>query len=152
MLRDHLVDHEDVADEEQVPRRKQRISPYHHLRRYRICLLLALTLFGLHLLAAGPGTSNSHAVMPQRAAPIRASIQTAQAGAFRTSLSMGLGADASSNEGTGATFPAAFCNPFDVICWLTNAAQWLGQQIINALQSVINGLLRGPGTAMGHGG
>lgn len=38
----------------------------------------------------------------------------------------------------------ASCNPFDVICWLTNAAQWLGQQIINALQSVMNGLLHGP--------
>jgi hypothetical protein len=44
----------------------------------------------------------------------------------------------------GAALTAASCNPFDVICWLTNAAQWIGQQIINALQNVINGLLHGP--------
>jgi hypothetical protein len=55
-----------------------------------------------------------------------------------------MGAGASSSERTGTPLPAASCNPFDVICWLTNAAQWIGQQIINALQSVINGLLHGP--------
>jgi hypothetical protein len=59
-------------------------------------------------------------------------------------LPVGMGAGASSSEKTASTLPAASCNPFDVICWLTNASQWLGQQIINALQSVINGLLHGP--------
>ena len=62
MLRDHLVDNEDVADEEYAPRPKQRITPYHHIRRYRIGVLLVLALFGLHLLAVGPGTSNSRAI------------------------------------------------------------------------------------------
>jgi hypothetical protein len=55
-----------------------------------------------------------------------------------------MGAGTSASQRTGAALPAASCNPFDVICWLTNAAQWIGQQIINALQSVINGLLHGP--------
>jgi hypothetical protein len=55
-----------------------------------------------------------------------------------------MGAGTSASERTGATLPTASCNPFDVICWLTNAAQWIGQQVINALQSVINGLLHGP--------
>ena len=144
MLRNHLVGHEDVADREQASRRKQHISSYPYLRRYRICVLLVLALFGLHLLAVGSGTSNSHALTAQQAARVHASIQMAQASASGAPVSVGMGAGASSSERTGATLPAASCNPFDVICWLTNAAQWIGQQIINALQSVINGLLHGP--------
>jgi len=103
-----------------------------------------LALFGLHLLAFGPDVSKSHAVTAQQVAPAHASIQTAQASASRAPLSVGMGAGTSTSVRTGATLPAASCNPFDVICWLTNAAQWIGQQIINALQSVINGLLHGP--------
>ena len=103
-----------------------------------------LALFGLHLLAAGSGASNSLAVTPQQAAHAHASIQAAQASASRAPSSVGLGAGSSTSERIDAALPAALCNPFDVICWLTNAAQWLGQQIMNALQSVINGLLHGP--------
>jgi hypothetical protein len=144
MVRDHLVGNEDVADREHAPRREQHISSYCHLRRYRICVLLLLALFGRHLLAAGTGASKSHAVPSQQAAPAHASIQTAQASASGTPVSVSMGAGTSASERTGATLPAASCNPFDVICWLTTAAQWIGQQIINALQSVINGLLHGP--------
>ncbi len=144
MLRDHLVGDEDVSNDEQASRRKQHISPYRHLRRYWICILLVLALFGLHLLAAAPGSGNSHAVTVKQAAPAHASIQTARTSAQSDPLTIGMGAGTSSSERMGATLPAASCNPFDVICWLTNAAQWIGQQIINALQSVINGLLHGP--------
>jgi hypothetical protein len=144
MFSDHLVGNEDVADKEHAPRGRQRISRYRHLRRYRVCVLLVLALFGLHLLAAGPGVDNGHALTAQQAAPAHASIQAAQASTSRAPLSGGMGAGTSSSERTGATLPAASCNPFDVICWLTNAAQWIGQQILNALQSVINGLLHGP--------
>ncbi len=144
MLRDHLISDEDVADEEHAFRSEQRVSPYRHLRRYRVCILLVLALFGMHLLAAGPGVNNGHALTAQQAVPSRASIQAAQASASRTPVSVGLGAGTSASQRMGATLPAASCNPFDVICWLTNAAQWIGQQIINALQSVINGLLHGP--------
>ncbi len=144
MLRDHLVGNEDVVDEEEAPRRKQHVSPYRHLRRHRICVLLVLVLFGLHLLAVGPGTNNDNALTTQQAAPAHASIQSAQTSAQKAPLPVGMGAGASFSERTAATLPSASCNPFDVICWLTNAAQWIGQQIINALQSVINGLLHGP--------
>ena len=142
MLRDHLVGDEDVADKQYVFRRKQHTSASRHLRRYRVCVLLVL--FGLHLLATRPGAGNSHTLTAQQAAPAHMSIQTAQASASRAPLSVGMGAGASTSERTASTLPAASCNPFDVICWLTNAAQWIGQQIINALQSVINGLLHGP--------
>src|SRR5207237_8013278 len=91
-----------------------------------------------------PGSSNSHALTTQQVTPAHVSIQGSLVSASRAPLSVGMGAGTSSSERTGATFPAASCNPFDVICWLTNAAQWIGQQIINALQSVINGLLHGP--------
>ena len=144
MLSDHLRNNEDVADKQHPPSPVQRVSPYRHLRRYRVCLLLVLALFGLHLLAAGPGAGNSHTVTAQQAAPAHTSIQTAQVSASRAPVSVGMGAGTSSAGRTGATIPTASCNPFDVICWLTNAAQWLGQQIINALQSAINGLLHGP--------
>jgi hypothetical protein len=140
MCRDHLVGDENVADKEQALRREPHISSYRHLRRYRMCLLLVLALFGLHLLTAGPGTSNSQALTAQQAV----SAHAVQASAQRSPMSVGMGAGTFSSERTGATLPAASCNPFDVICWLTNAAQWIGQQIINALQAVINGLLHGP--------
>jgi hypothetical protein len=144
MLRNHLVGHEDVADKEQAPRREQHLSSYRHLRKYRICILLVLALFGLHLLAAGSGASKSHALTAQQAAPAQTSIQAAQTSASGTPVPVGMGAGTSSSGRTGATLLAASCNPFDVICWLTNAAQWIGQQIINAMQAVINGLLHGP--------
>jgi hypothetical protein len=135
---------ENVADKEHASSRERRLSPYHHLRGYRVCILLVLVLFGLHLLAAGSGTGNGHALTAQQAVPAHASIQSSQMSAQRASLTTGMGVGTSSGERTAATLPAASCNPFDVICWLTNAAQWIGQQIINALQSVINGLLHGP--------
>src|SRR5437016_954974 len=128
MLRDHLVGNEDVVDEEEAPRRKQHISPYRHLRRHRICVLLVLVLFGLHLLAVGPGTNNDNALTTQQAAPAHASIQSAQTSAQKAPLPVGMGAGTSFSERTAATLPSASCNPFDVICWLTNAAQWIGQQ------------------------
>ena len=144
MLPDHLIGDESGVDREQAPRRKQHISPYRDLRRYRICVLLVLALFGLHLLTGGQGKSNSHALTAQQAVPGRTSIQSVQASVPRTPVSVGMGAGTSSGERTGATLPAASCNPFDVNCWLTNAAQWLGQQILNALQPVINSLMQSP--------
>jgi hypothetical protein len=144
MVPDHLVHEQSITDEHLVLRGERRIPYYRHLRRYRICLLLALALLGLHLLATAPGAGNNHALTAQRAVPAHTSIQTAQGSASETPLSVGMGAGISFTGRTAATLPAASCNPFDVICWLTNAAQWIGQQILNALQSVNNGLLHGP--------
>jgi hypothetical protein len=143
MLADHLVSDEDVVDNQDAPGSVQRFSSYRHLRRYRICILLVLALFGLHLLAPGPATSNGKTLQAQQVASAHASIQTAQASVQKAPLASGMGAGSSTSQRTGATLPAASCNPFDVICWLTNAVQCIGQQIINALQSMINGLLHG---------
>src|SRR5690349_3679445 len=86
------------------------------LRRTRLCILLVLALFGLHLLAVGPGAGNGNALTAQQAAPALASVQMAQESARRASLTTGMGAGTSSSERTAATLPEASCNPFDVIC------------------------------------
>jgi hypothetical protein len=45
----------------------------------------------------------------------------------------------------GIQSPAAAClNPFDVTCWLQNAAGWLAQQIVGALQPVTSAILTSP--------
>src|SRR6266536_6343302 len=98
MLRDHLVGDEDVADKQYVFRRKQHISASRHLRRYRVCVLLVLVLFGLHLLATRPGAGNSSPLTAQQAASAHASIQTAQTSASGAPLSVGMGVGVSSNE------------------------------------------------------
>src|SRR5260221_6239011 len=145
MFPDPIVRESAVADENLALRSERQISPYHHLRRYRFCALLVLALFGLHLLAAGSGAGKGDPLTAQQAAPGHAPIQTAQASEHRTPLAVGMGAGASSSERTGATAQAAVClNPLDVTCWLQNAAQWVAQQIINALQPVINAILKSP--------
>src|SRR5260370_25161062 len=151
MFPDPIVRESDVADENLALRRERRITPYRHLCRYRVCALLVLALFGLHLLAAGSGVGKGDPLTAQQAAPGHASIQTAQASEHRTSLAVGMGAGASSSERTGATAQAALClNPLDVTCWLQNAAQWLAQQITSALQPAINATLNGPLNLIPH--
>src|SRR5260221_8742668 len=145
MVPDHIVRESAVAAENLALRRERRIAPYHHLRRYRVCALLVLALFGLHLLAAGSGAGKGGPLTAQQAATGHASIQTAQASELRTPLAVGMGAGASSSERMGTTAQAAPClNPLDVTCWLQNAAQWVAQQITSALQPVINAILKSP--------
>src|SRR5260370_21816307 len=145
MFPDPIVRESDVADENLALRRERRITPYRHLCRYRVCALLVLALFGLHLLAAGSGAGEGDPLTAQQAAPGHASIQTAQASEHRTPLAVGMGAGASSSERNSATAQAAVClNPLDVTCSLQNAAQWVAQQITSALQPVINAILKSP--------
>src|SRR6266567_1426335 len=144
MYPDHIVCESDVADEEHAPRREQRIPPRRYLRRYRFCVLLVLTLFGLHLLSAGAGSGKGGSLVVGYVSPGHTSVHTAIAAPLGVHPTVGMGAGTVSNGRIGTTVLAASCSPFDVICWLTSAAQWIGQQIINALQSVINGLLHGP--------
>src|SRR5437764_8211695 len=101
MFSDHLVGNEDVADKEHAPRGKQGISRYRHLRRYRVCVLLVLALFGLYLLAAGPGVDNGHVLTAQQAAPAHTSIQPAQPSARGAPLTIRMGAGTSSSERPG---------------------------------------------------
>src|SRR5258708_36504966 len=123
MFPDHIVRESDAADENLALRRERRISPYRHLCRYRVCALLVLALFGLHLLAAGSSAGKGDPLMAQQAASGHVSIQMAQASEHRTPLAVGMGAGASSTERTGATAPAAQClTPLDSPRWLQNAA------------------------------
>jgi hypothetical protein len=143
MIPDHLIRKHDVANEHLALGSERHTVPSRHLCKYRFCVLLVLALFCLHLLVAGSGVSTG-VLTARQATTSHASIQATQASEYQSPLSIGMGAGALSAGRTRTTVLAASCNPFDVICWLTNAVEWLGQQIINALQSVINGLLHGP--------
>ena len=60
-------------------------------------------------------------------------------------LQVGLGAGATSDGSTNANAPAAVClNPLDATCWLQNAAQWMAQQVMGALQPVIGAIMHNP--------
>jgi hypothetical protein len=46
---------------------------------------------------------------------------------------------------TNASIPMASClNPLDATCWLQNAAQWMAQQVMGALQPVIGAIMHNP--------
>jgi len=145
MYPDHFLQESDVADVHHVPERDQRYSLRRFPRRYRICMLLVLTLFGLHLLAAGSGAANGNTFSIQRVVSVHTSVHTgfvAGPGAFP---SVGLGAGATSDGMTNANAPAATClNPLDATCWLQNAAQWMAQQVMGALQPVIGAIMHNP--------
>jgi hypothetical protein len=141
MFPDHYTYESDVADEQHVPGRFQRSSSRRFPRRYRICVLLVMTLFGLHLLAATPGAVKGNTLPAQRAAPGYTSLVAEPS----TLPAIGLGAGAALGEGTNANSSAALCiNPLDATCWLQNAAQWMAQQIMNALQPVIGAIMISP--------
>src|SRR6266446_1442657 len=102
------------------------------VRRYRIPLLILLTLFGFYIV-----TSSGMTISRKQ---IASSPSAGPASITRHALSSspsGDGAGATQTlpgARTGTTTPAATClNPLDVTCWLQNAAQWLAQQIMNAL-------------------
>ena len=143
MFRDHLVENEGIAEKEHAPSHEQHIFPYSHLRKYRVCFLLVLALFGLYLLATGSATGHGLTTQPTPAA--RSSVHAHLAVGPVAPLASGRGAGASSGVRTNATSPADSCNnPLDITCWLQSAAQWMAQQIMNALQPVINALLASP--------
>jgi hypothetical protein len=137
----------DVTDEDFAPKREQRIPPRRHLRWSRLFVLFVLLLFGLHLLVAGSGEGTGTTLFPSpQASP---GFDTAKKGlGSRPSVvpsSLGMGAGASSSQRTSTASPAAVClNPFDATCWLQNAAQWLAQQIMGALQPVTSAILNSP--------
>ena len=145
MFSDHTVRESDVADKEHARTREQRILPGRHLQRYRFCTLLVLALFGLHLFSAGSGSGRGDPLLAQYTSPGYASIHVAQAAELRAPLASGMGAGATSIRRTSADRQAAAClNPFDVTCWLQNAAGWLAQQIVGALQPVTSAILNSP--------
>jgi hypothetical protein len=134
MIPDHMVRDSRVVDEDPAPMREQRIPLRHHLRRCQFCALLA----------ARSGAGKGDYLTAPHASPGHASVRTSQATEHRTPLAVGTGAGASSGVRKGTTIRAASCNLFDVVCWLTNAALWLGQQITSVLRSVTSDLLHSP--------
>ena len=141
MYPDHVLQENDVADVQHVPERDQRTSPRRFPRRYRIFMLLVLALFGLHLLATGSGDVSGEGFSVQRPTSGRVGLVVGSS----LPLEVGLGAGATSGEMTNANAPAAVCfNPLDATCWLQNAAQWMAQQVMGALQPVIGAIMRNP--------
>src|SRR5258708_1803313 len=115
------------------------------LRSSRICGLLVLALFGLYLLATGAGVGKGNILSRQQTSPGHITVQASLATGSDAVPAHGMGAGAASGERTGADPPSASCtNPFDVSCLMQNAAQWMAEQIMNALQPVIGAILKSP--------
>src|SRR5258708_23399797 len=142
----HQFMHErESVDEQHAPERDQGISQRRLPQRSRVCVLLVLALFGLYVLATGPGTGKGDTLSQQPASPGHASVQAGRATGPGARPTPGLGAGPASGEKTGAHTPAALClNPLDVTCWLQSAAQWVAQQLMNALQPVIGAIMNSP--------
>ncbi len=145
MIPDHLIRDHDVADEQHAAGREQRTSPRRLPWRYRILALIVLTLFGLHLLAAGSGVGTGNTLSTRLAAPGHASVHTSLVAGPGALPEVGMGAGAASGGRTSANAPGAVClNPLDATCWLQNAAQWMAQQLMGALQPVIGAIMNNP--------
>src|SRR5258708_5615388 len=132
-----------LSADQGIPSRTHDKRVSRSVGRYRVPLLILLFLFGWYIVAssgmnisrkqialtpsAGPASITQH--------PVPSSVSGTGAGATQTLP----------GTGSGTATPAATClNPLDVTCWMQNAAQWLAQQIMNALQPVINALLSSP--------
>ncbi len=130
-----------IVVEQHIPVPNRRTSPLRYLWCYRISFLLVLMLFGLHLFATESNTGSEVALMGQR----NASSHTDLVSGNGSLSQIGLGAGANTGGMTNVSIPVASCiNPLDATCWLQNAAQWMAQQIMGALQPVIGAIMRNP--------
>jgi hypothetical protein len=112
---------------------------------YRWCVLILLAVFGFSLLAHGTGLPGAALPSMVHPAPVQTPAVAASVPSADVTTPTGMGAGNTSAERTAATTPAGTCwNPLDVTCWLQNAAQWIAQQIMNALQPVVTTLLQSP--------
>ena len=141
MYPEHFTDERRMSEDQHAPKRNRHASPRRLPWCYRICMLILLTLFGLHLLAAGSGTGPGEHFSGQQTA----SGHIGSVSRNGNPLQVGLGAGAAPDGSANATAPAAVClNPLDATCWLQNAAQWMAQQVMGALQPVIGAIMRNP--------
>ena len=141
MYPEHFTGERVMAEDPHAPKRNRRTSSHRLPWCYRVCMLLVLTLFGLHLLAAGSGAGSGESLSGQQTASGH------DRNCFRNGspLQVGLGAGATSGGMTNANTPVAVClNPLDATCWLQNAAQWMAQQVMGALQPVIGAIMHNP--------
>ncbi len=107
---------------------------YRHRCSSRLVFLTVLTLIGFYVLA---GSGIRTARMPTHAAVPHASINASSASQQSQQATPLSGA----GEGLprAPTVPA-FCAPFDVNCWLGQAAQWIAQNIFTVLQPLIDAI------------
>src|SRR5713101_4791041 len=109
-------------------------SVMRYRRPFRLVLLTVLTLIGFYVLA---GSGIRTAGMPTHATVSHAMINVSTP--FRQTQ------QAHTLSGVGEGLPQAssvqaFCAPFDVNCWLSQAAQWVAQNIFNVLQPLIDAI------------
>src|SRR5258708_15803573 len=145
MYPDHFIRDHEVPDEQHVPGHDQRISSHRVPRRYQIRVLFGLTLFGLYLLAAPPGAGKGDTLSAHYDVSGHALVHTGVVAGPVVFPDVGLGAGAASGGSTNANAQAAVCiNPLAATCWLQNAAQWMAQQLMNALQPGIGAIMSSP--------
>jgi hypothetical protein len=112
----------------------QRGYRHRHTSSYQLISLAILTLLGFFVLA-GSGIKTTE-VPAQRAAPHTASnVSSPSQQMQQASMLSGAGEELPQT----ATLPA-FCAPFDVNCWLGQAAQWIAQNIFNVLQPLVDAI------------
>ena len=123
----------------------------HHSHRSRQRLIVQLVLFGCCILIStiGQGGSDRQPQVVARSSSAQTSPLSVRALVQSTALSAtGMGAGKISSapaHDTSHTTPADIClNPLDTTCWLNNAAQWLAQHIMDALQPVVILLMKNP--------
>ena len=101
-------------------------------------------MFGLHLFAVGQGATSGTTPLVQSVAAGHVAIHTGPVISSASQSAVGLGAGATVDGKTGTNAPAICLNPLDVTCWLQSAAQWVAQQVVGALQPVIDAILNSP--------
>ncbi len=112
----------------------QRGYRHRHTYSYRLMFLAILTLLGFFVLA-GSGIKTT-GVPAQRTAPHTASNVSAPSQEVQQAPML-LGSGGGLPQ--AATLPV-FCAPFDVNCWLGQAAQWIAQNIFNVLQPLVDAI------------
>ena len=111
---------------------------YWHRHSFRLIFLTVLTLIGFFVLA-GSGIRTSRipadATVPHTTINASSSTQPSHQATMFSGSGEGLP--------QASTVPA-FCAPFDVNCWLGQAAQWIAQNIFNVLQPLIDAINQSP--------
>jgi hypothetical protein len=107
---------------------------YRHRHSFRLLFLTVLTLIGFYVLA---GSGIRTAGISARTAVPHVAINTSSPSQSTQ--------QPSTLSGAGERLPQtstvpAFCAPFDVNCWLGQAAQWIAQNIFNVLQPLIDAI------------
>ena len=141
MYAEQITDEQARVEEQRTPKRTETKCLQRLPLCVRICLLLLLMIFGLYLLATGSTMGSGASLTGHESA----SSQTSLVSGHGFPLPVGLGAGATSGGLANANTPVATClNPLDATCWLQNAAQWMAQQVMGALQPVIGAIMHNP--------